>query len=71
MKYFRVSKKHDQKIIKSKKNNEIYIGGEIYTQKEVIKKELNINFLEEVQINKFKTHYFFGSRFENGLGLYE
>ena len=71
MKYFRVLKKHDQKIIKSKKNDEIYVGNEIYTEKEVIKKQLNYNFLEEVQISKFKTHYFFGSRFENGFGLYE
>lgn len=69
MKYYRVKKEYDQHPKdKTKngcyiKNGNFYIGGELYTEKEVEKKKLNKNFMEIVEAPKNKTYWFFGARF--------
>ena len=58
MLFFRVKEEHDNK----KKGNDIYIGNELYTLKEVNSQNLNINFLEKVEIPKNKVYWCFGAR---------
>lgn len=60
MKYYRVRLECDNK---RKSPDDIYIGGELYTPTEVRKQNLNCNYLEEVEVNKRKTYFFFGARF--------
>lgn len=60
MKYYKVKKECDNKRF----NGGFYIGNELYTESEVIKKQLNKEFMEIVNINKNKTCFVFGARFE-------
>jgi hypothetical protein len=61
MLYYKVKKEADQK---RRKDGTIYIANELYTQKETEKLQLNINFMELVNVNKNSTYFFFGARFE-------
>lgn len=64
MKYYRVKKEFDNRM---KKNGDIYISNELYTEKEAQKQNLNFNFLELVEISKNKVYFSFGARFESKL----
>jgi hypothetical protein len=44
--------------------DDIYIGNELYTTKEIYNQNLNINFLEKIEIKQNKTYFCFGARFE-------
>ena len=61
MLYYKVKQEADQK---RRKDCSIYIADELYTQKEVEKLQLNTNFMNLVNVNKNKTYFFFGARFQ-------
>jgi hypothetical protein len=60
MLYYKVKKEADQK---RRNDGTIYIANELYTKKETEKLQLNINFMELVNVNKNSTYFFFGARF--------
>lgn len=64
MKYYKVKKEYDNT---KKPNNDIYIANELYTQKEVDRERLNTSYMDTVEINKNRTYFFFGARFECAL----
>ena len=62
MKYYKVKKEADQK---RRKDGSIYVADELYTEKEAEKLNLNTDFMQPVNINKNRTYFFFGARFES------
>lgn len=64
MKYYKVKKEYDNT---RKNNKDIYIANELYTQKEVDRERLNTSYMDTVEINKNRTYFFFGARFECDL----
>ena len=71
MKYYQVKKECDNKprytIKKGVLVNDgnIYIGGELYTEKEVDRLKLNKNYMVEIECNPKDTYTFFGARLLN------
>ena len=66
--YFRVLPKFDQTPVR--KGNEykgFLIGGELYTEKELIKKGMlqYTAYMEKVEISKNSTYFLFGARFKS------
>lgn len=61
MVYLRVKEQYDQK---RKGRDDIYIGGELYTPREVERKQLNVHYLEPVVLSKRNVYRFFGARFQ-------
>ena len=61
MLYYKVKQEADQK---RRKDGSIYIAEELYTQKEVEKLQLNTNLMNLVNVNKNRTYFFFGARFQ-------
>lgn len=73
MKYYKVKKEYDNHP-KDKTagghyicNGNFYIGGELYTEKEVKRQKLELKFMEEVQAPKNKSYWLFGARFNSTL----
>lgn len=60
MLYYKVKEKYDQ--VKLPKRD-IYIKDEILTIKEIIKYEVNMNYVEPVELSPKETYWFFGARF--------
>lgn len=67
MKYYRVKPQFDNKMKLNKRDEYagIYIANELYTEKEAARQNLNMTFMELVEVSKNKTYWFFGARFEN------
>jgi hypothetical protein len=65
MKYYRVKPEYDNKTQYSKRGKYagIYVGNELYTEKEVERRHLNPGYMELVEVSKKKTYWFFGARF--------
>ena len=64
MTYYKVKLFADNKYWNPRlRNGEIYIADELYTPKEVEKHNLNMDYLEEVNVSRKKTYWFFGARF--------
>lgn len=62
MKYYKVKPEHDNRRKPSKTGYEIYIGNELYTEKEVERQGLNKDYLQEIEIPKTQIYWFFGAR---------
>ena len=73
MKYYQVKKECDNKArLTIKKgalvnDGNIYIGGELYTEKEVERLKLNKNYMDEKEYNPKDTYTFFGARMVNTI----
>lgn len=69
MKYYRVKKEYDNKTRYTWNNkhqgvsNGILVANELYTPSEFRKIANCKSWFEEVEVNKNKTHWFFGARF--------
>ena len=61
MLYYKVKTEADQK---RRKDGSIYIAEELYTKKEAEKLQLNLNFMQLVNVNKNSTYFLFGARFQ-------
>lgn len=61
MVYYQVKQQYDQKR-KPSKGYDIYIGGELYTKKEIEKQHLNMDYMKPIIISKRKPFWCFGSR---------
>lgn len=74
MKYYRVPKEmdnktrfsYDPKKLGRLKMDSVWIGNELYTEKEAQKYFGGLVWLVPVEISKNKTYYSFGARFEIG-----
>lgn len=72
MKYYRVPKEmdnktrysYDSKKLGRLKADGIFVGNELYTEKEAQKYFGALVWLDPVKISKSKTYFFFGARFE-------
>ena len=65
MVYYKVKMKHDNKHKNAKKHDDnIYIGNELYTEKEVIKQKLNLGYLTKIEVSKKMIYWLFGARFK-------
>lgn len=78
MKYYRVKKEYDNVKRYRVKNGKhyyegIYVGGELYTEKEVERMNLNKEYMEVVEAPRNCSYWFFGARFNTkvGGGCYE
>ena len=68
MKFYKVTKELDQKRV----GNTFLVGGELLTESEAKKLnclELLNQKVEVVNISKFKTHWFFGTRRQNTINI--
>lgn len=68
MKFYKVNVDADQKRINRPKRRWFLVANELITQKEAKKEGIELllsKYSSEVNINKMKTHWFFGCRFEN------
>ena len=66
MKYYKVNPQYDGKSKRS--HGDVYIANELYTEREVQRRNLNRTFLEEKEIYPKNVYWFFGARFEKGTG---
>ena len=65
MVYYMVKMKHDNKHKNpSKRDGNIYIGNELYTEREVIKQKLNLGYLTKIKVSKKMIYWLFGARFK-------
>lgn len=75
MKYFRVKPEYDCKPrFYEKPNHQLrqdgaLVGGELYTPTERAKIMNGAWMFEEVDISRKRTYWFFGARFEYGVGM--
>lgn len=65
MLYYKVKPEADNKYKNPKIHDDIYVKNELYTKKEVEKNNLNMNYLEEINVSKKSVYFFFGCRFCN------
>lgn len=65
MVYYKVKPEADNKRKPTKKSYEIYISNELYTETEVKKQNLNLAYLDKIEVSKKNIHWFFGARFQN------
>lgn len=66
MKYYRVLQRYDQRPKNPQvRDGNIYIGGELYTPREVEKQGLNMKYLELIEISKKSVYFFFGARYSS------
>ena len=64
MLYYKVKPEYNQKYKNPKIHDcNVYIGGELYTLREVEKQGLNLDYLEPVEIPRTSIYYSFGARF--------
>lgn len=70
MTYYRVKPQHDNfRLIRDHKYHGILIANELYTGKELVKKNILLcyrvepDFFEKVEISRKKIYWFFGARF--------
>ena len=65
MVYYKVKMKHDNKYKNpSKRDGNIYIGNELYTEKEATKQKLNLGYLTKIEVSKKSVYWLFGARFK-------
>jgi len=65
MVYYKVEMKHDNKHKNpSKRDGNIYVGNELYTEREVIKQKLNLGYLTKIEVSKKMIYWLFGARFK-------
>lgn len=66
MKYYKVKQEYANNQYFSKAGNYLgfYIANELYTLREVIKYNLNLAYLEPVEVSKSKVYWSFGARFK-------
>lgn len=60
MKYYKVKPEYDNRVLKKRF---IYVGGELFTEKECKRYEVNTNYCEVVDEKPKNTYFFFGARF--------
>lgn len=60
MKYYKIKMEYDNK---PRKDNNILVGGELYTKREMEKYNIPFKYCEVVEIPKNKIYFFFGARF--------
>jgi len=65
MKYFRVKKEYDNKFIGSR----ALVQNELYTEKEVERRNIPRSYLDEVEVKRTETYWSFGARFSLGCGF--
>lgn len=70
MKYYKVTKEGDNRPVRFGSPN-FFVGGELITEGEVkrlgVDRERLNKYTEKVEVNKNKTYFCFGARFENNL----
>lgn len=65
MKYYKVLSRYDNKPKNPKiHDGNIYIANELYTPQEVEEQQLNVAYMEPVDIPETHVYWFFGARFE-------
>lgn len=62
MLYYRIKKEFDQK---KRKDGQIYIANELYTENEKSRFNIPEKYIESVNISRKKTHFAFGARFSD------
>lgn len=63
--YYKVKKEYDQKSKNERiRDGNIYIADEIYTAGEVKRQNLNLKYMDKVEVKKNDTYWAFGARFE-------
>lgn len=60
MKYYRVKPEFDNKSFNKRL---IYVGGELLTEKECKRYDVNTNYCEIIEEKPKNTYFFFGARF--------
>ena len=71
MKFYKVKPIADNKKINRPKKSWFLVANELITESEAKKEgiiELLNKYASIVNVSKFKTHWFFGCRFENKIG---
>jgi hypothetical protein len=64
MTYYKVKPEHDNKRKhRMDPSCDIYIANELYTEREIGKYDLNKEYMDEVNVSRKKTYWFFGARF--------
>lgn len=66
--YYQVKPQFADKLIgeyKSKGTNMFYVADELFTESEVKKFGVNVNYCNKIQANPRKTYFCFGTRFLN------
>ena len=61
MKYYKVKPKADNR---ERPDGSIYIANELYTPAEAKKYNLNMDYVDVVEVSKRCVYWFFGARFE-------
>ena len=61
--YYKVKEEYDNKPIQSNNKDLFYIKNELFTEAEVKKLKVNINYCEKILANPKDTFCFFGARF--------
>lgn len=61
MVYYKVKKEYDNKQFPKRL---IYVGNELFTESEAKKYHVNKKYCDVIEINKNKTYFSFGARFE-------
>ena len=70
--FYRVLPQHDNKQKNPRiRDGNIYIANELYTSREVEEQQLNVTYMEPVEIPETHVYWFFGARFEaeKGTGI--
>lgn len=60
MKYYKIKKEHDNK---KRKDGSILIENELYTEKELKKYNIPVDYCDIVEVSKRQVYFFFGARF--------
>lgn len=60
--YYQVKKENDNKRHNCR-TTDFYIGGELYTEREMEKLSLNKEYCDKIEISKRDTFFCFGARF--------
>ena len=66
MKLYKVKPQYDGKYKNPRVHDDnIYIADELYTFKEIQKQNLNMEYMEEIELPYRNTYWCFGARFAN------
>lgn len=60
MKYFKVKPEFDQR---KRKDGSILVENELYTEREMNRYEIPVEYTEPIELNRNETYWFFGARF--------
>lgn len=61
MKYYKVKPEADNK---KRLDGDIYVANELYTPAEAKRYNLNMDYVDAVEVSKRRVYWFFGARFE-------